>query len=71
MIAPLRGPAGTPRPRSLEVRGIGDAPGRPQQTLLTAGQIAGGIKEILRAAEIMRRLVAETEAALSRAENFR
>ncbi len=41
--------------------------GRPQETLLTAGQTAGGIKEILPVAEIMRRLMTETEAALSRA----
>jgi enoyl-[acyl-carrier protein] reductase II len=41
--------------------------GRPHETLLTAGQTAGGIKEILPVAEIMRRLVAEAEAALSRA----
>jgi NAD(P)H-dependent flavin oxidoreductase YrpB (nitropropane dioxygenase family) len=39
--------------------------GRPHETLLTAGQTAGGIKEILPVAEIVRRLVAETEAALS------
>jgi hypothetical protein len=39
--------------------------------LLTAGQTAGGIREILPVAEIMRRLVAETEAALSRVEIFR
>jgi NAD(P)H-dependent flavin oxidoreductase YrpB (nitropropane dioxygenase family) len=45
--------------------------GRPDETLLSAGQTAGGIKQILRVAEIMRRLVAETEAALSRAEDFR
>ena len=44
--------------------------GRPHETLLTAGQTAGGIKEILPVAEIMRRLVTETEAALSRAEAF-
>jgi hypothetical protein len=31
----------------------------------------GGIKEILPVAEIMQRLVAETEAALSRAVDFR
>src|SRR4029077_1160883 len=42
--------------------------GRPHETLLTAGQTAGGIKEILPVAEIMRRLVTETEAALSRAK---
>ncbi len=41
--------------------------GRPHETLLTAGQTLGGIKEILPVAEIMRRLVAETEAAPSRA----
>jgi enoyl-[acyl-carrier protein] reductase II len=39
--------------------------GRQHDTLLTAGQTAGGIKEILSVAEIMRRLMAETEAALS------
>jgi enoyl-[acyl-carrier protein] reductase II len=38
--------------------------GRPDATLLTAGQTAGGIKDIPPVAEIMRRLVAETEAAL-------
>ena len=41
--------------------------GRQHETLLTAGQTAGGISEILPVAEIMRRLVAETEAALARA----
>ena len=41
--------------------------GRQHECLLTAGQTAGGIKEILPTAEIMRRLVAETETALSRA----
>ena len=41
--------------------------GRQHECLLTAGQTAGGIKEILPMAEIMRRLIAETEAALSRA----
>jgi NAD(P)H-dependent flavin oxidoreductase YrpB (nitropropane dioxygenase family) len=45
--------------------------GRPHETLLTAGQTAGGITEILPTAEIVRRLVAETEAALSRAVDFR
>lgn len=40
--------------------------GRQHETLLTAGQTAGGIKEILPVAEIMRRLIAETEAALLR-----
>jgi nitronate monooxygenase/enoyl-[acyl-carrier protein] reductase II len=38
--------------------------GRLHETLLTAGQTAGGIKEILPVAEMMQRLVAETEAAL-------
>ena len=38
--------------------------GRPHETLLTAGQTAGGIREILPVAEIMRRLVAETAEAL-------
>ena len=41
--------------------------GRQHETLLTAGQTAGGIKEVLPVAEIMRRLIAEAEAALSRA----
>ena len=41
--------------------------GRQHETLLTAGQTAGGIKEIVPVAEIMRRLIAEAEAALSRA----
>jgi nitronate monooxygenase/enoyl-[acyl-carrier protein] reductase II len=40
---------------------------RQHETLLTAGQTVGGIKEILPVAEIMRRLIVETEAALSRA----
>jgi nitronate monooxygenase/enoyl-[acyl-carrier protein] reductase II len=39
--------------------------GRQHACLLTAGQTAGGIKEILPVAEIMRRLVAEAEAALA------
>jgi nitronate monooxygenase/enoyl-[acyl-carrier protein] reductase II len=41
--------------------------GRRHELLLTAGQTAGAIREVLPVAEIMRRLVAETEAALSRA----
>ena len=41
--------------------------GRPHACLLTAGQTAGGINEVLSVGDIMRRLVAETEAALSRA----
>src|SRR5215813_10764520 len=40
--------------------------GRQHDTLLTAGQTAGGITEILPVAEIMRRLIAEAEAALSK-----
>jgi enoyl-[acyl-carrier protein] reductase II len=44
--------------------------GRQHETLLTAGQTAGGITDILPVAEIMRRLIAETEAALSRAAGF-
>ena len=41
--------------------------GRQHECLLTAGQTAGGINEILPVKEIMNRLVAETEAALSKA----
>ncbi len=41
--------------------------GRQHDTLLTAGQTAGGIKEILPVAEIMRQLMAEAEAALAKA----
>ena len=41
--------------------------GRQHETLLTAGQTAGGIKEILPVADIMRQLIAEAEAALARA----
>jgi nitronate monooxygenase/enoyl-[acyl-carrier protein] reductase II len=44
--------------------------GRPDATLLTAGQSAGGVKDIPPVAEVIRRLVAETEAALSRAATF-
>jgi len=43
--------------------------GRRHEIMLTAGQTAGGITELLPVAEIMRRLVAETEAALSAAAN--
>jgi enoyl-[acyl-carrier protein] reductase II len=39
--------------------------GRQHECLLTAGQTVGGINEILSVGEIMRRLVAGTEAALS------
>jgi nitronate monooxygenase/enoyl-[acyl-carrier protein] reductase II len=42
--------------------------GRQQDTLLTAGQTAGGIKDIRGIAELMRQLVAETEAALAKAQ---
>ena len=44
--------------------------GRQHECLLTAGQTAGGIKEVLSVAEIMRRLVSETEAALARTKGF-
>jgi enoyl-[acyl-carrier protein] reductase II len=40
--------------------------GRQHECLLTAGQTAGGISEILTVSEIMRKLVAEAEATLSR-----
>jgi enoyl-[acyl-carrier protein] reductase II len=40
--------------------------GRRHETLLTAGQTSGGIKEILSVAEIIRSLIAETEESLSR-----
>jgi nitronate monooxygenase/enoyl-[acyl-carrier protein] reductase II len=40
--------------------------GRQHETLLTAGQTVGGITDIPSLAEIMRRLVAEAEATLSR-----
>ena len=45
--------------------------GQPDATLLTAGQTAGGIKEILPVSEIMRRLVADTKIALSRTSDLR
>jgi len=44
--------------------------GRPHACLLTAGQTAGGIRNILPVGEIMRQLMVETEAALSIAPNF-
>jgi len=44
--------------------------GRPHECLLTAGQSAGAIHEVLSVGEIMRRLVAETETALSRAPDL-
>jgi hypothetical protein len=40
--------------------------GRQHECLLTAGQTAGGIKEILSVDEIMHKLVTEAEAALTR-----
>jgi len=40
--------------------------GRRHEMLLTAGQTSGGIKEILPVAEIIRQLIAEAEASLSR-----
>ena len=44
--------------------------GRQHECLLTAGQTAGGIDEILSVGEIMHRLMVETEAALARAAHF-
>jgi nitronate monooxygenase/enoyl-[acyl-carrier protein] reductase II len=44
--------------------------GQQHATLLTAGQTAGGIKDILPVADIISQLVAETEAALSRGPGF-
>jgi NAD(P)H-dependent flavin oxidoreductase YrpB (nitropropane dioxygenase family) len=44
--------------------------GRQHECLLTAGQTAGGIKDILPVPEIMRCLVAEAEAALSATSNL-
>ncbi len=41
--------------------------GRRHDTFLPGGQTAGGIKEIMAVSDIMRRLIAETEAALARA----
>jgi len=41
--------------------------GRRHEMLLTAGQTAGGIKDVLPVAQIMRRMMAEAEVALSRA----
>ena len=43
--------------------------GRPHATLLTAGQTAGGVKEVLGVTELMGKLVAEAEAALARARH--
>jgi len=44
--------------------------GKRHEALLTAGQTAGGIREILPVAEIMQNLMAETEAALRRARQW-
>jgi enoyl-[acyl-carrier protein] reductase II len=44
--------------------------GRQHECVLWAGQTAGGIKEILTVATIMRRIIKETEAALLRAPTF-
>jgi enoyl-[acyl-carrier protein] reductase II len=44
--------------------------GRQHECVLWAGQTAGGIKEILPVATIMRRIIEETEAALLRAPTF-
>jgi len=44
--------------------------GRQHDYLLTAGQTVGGIKEVLPVAEIIRQLVSEAEAVLSRASSF-
>ena len=41
--------------------------GRRRETLVWAGQTAGGVREVLSVAEIMRHLVDEAEAALARA----
>jgi nitronate monooxygenase/enoyl-[acyl-carrier protein] reductase II len=53
-----------------EIQAMAQA-GRRHETLMTAGQTAGGIKDILSVAEIMRQLVREAEAALSRAPALR
>jgi nitronate monooxygenase/enoyl-[acyl-carrier protein] reductase II len=45
--------------------------GRRHETVLPTGQSAGGIKEVLPVADIIHRLVAEAEAALSRAPTKR
>jgi NAD(P)H-dependent flavin oxidoreductase YrpB (nitropropane dioxygenase family) len=44
--------------------------GRQHECVLWAGQTAGGIKEVLPVATIMRRIIEETEAALLRAPGF-
>ena len=39
--------------------------GRRHEVMLTAGQSAGAIKEVLPIAEIMRRMIAQAETALA------
>ena len=41
--------------------------GQRRETLVWAGQTAGGVREILTVAEIMRQLIDQTEAALAQA----
>ena len=43
--------------------------GQRRETLVWAGQTAGGVQEILSVAEIMRQLIEEAEAALARASS--
>jgi enoyl-[acyl-carrier protein] reductase II len=45
--------------------------GRPHECVLWAGQTAGGIDEVLSVRDIIRRLVGETEAALSRSPGLK
>jgi NAD(P)H-dependent flavin oxidoreductase YrpB (nitropropane dioxygenase family) len=44
--------------------------GRRHETLLTAGQTAGGIREILPVGKIIRQLITEAEAAFAQRFNF-
>ena len=44
--------------------------GRRHETLLTAGQTAGGIREVLPVREIILQLVAEAEAAFAQRSSF-
>ena len=44
--------------------------GRRHESLMTAGQSSGGVTDILSVAEIIRQVVAEAEAALSRGPRF-
>ena len=62
-----RAEAGRERERLLQEIQAKARAGRRHEMLLTAGQTAGGIKEILPVAEIIRQLSAEAEALLSRA----